>query len=528
MKDQSPATSKGESIRARYATTIVVQFFQLLASVVTAGVVPRALGPAVYGSYNFLLGMASTVRATLTLGTQQTFFTKSSQTKDSGSLTKLYALFLVGQWIFIMGFIFAIHVLGLQVWVWPNQYLNQIVIVTSLEWLIFVALTLEQLGDTKKLTIYTQILTGIGSFLNAGGLLILALLHRLNFYSYTFWMLFVTVLISTGLSVYLLGIHRDVCWTGTLFGQTRKHIQDWRRYASPLIVYSAASALLTGLDIYLIQCFYGPQEQGYFALASRWASLSLTFTGAALSIYWREIASSLAARDRERAREIYLRFSHLLFFLTLVLSCWLCLGARHLVQSIAGMEYLPAAPLLMIMAFYPVQQTFGQLCGAAFLASERTREYRNYGILFAGLGAVVTYFLLAPRSAAVPGLGLGARGVALKMVVLGMLTVQFYELSNARFFQFSYLQATIDKMKTTLVVGGIAFVILRGLIRQMGIPAGRVGIIPLGLISVFYFLVVGLVAFFCPVLAGLRAQDIDSAVADLKTNMASIRLRRRQ
>jgi hypothetical protein len=41
---------------------------------------------------------------------------------------------------------------------------------------------------------------------------------------------------------------------------------------------------------------------------------------------------------------------------------------------------------------------------------------------------MATYGLLAPPTAPVPGLGLGAIGLVLKVVIFGLLTVQVYVL----------------------------------------------------------------------------------------------------
>src|ERR1700686_4399905 len=83
---------QSESVRSRYAVTLGAQVFRLLLSLISATIVPRALGPAIYGNYSFLLSTSSTLRGVLDTGTQQAFFTFSSQERASGSLTRLYAL----------------------------------------------------------------------------------------------------------------------------------------------------------------------------------------------------------------------------------------------------------------------------------------------------------------------------------------------------------------------------------------------------------------------------------------------------
>lgn len=168
-----------------------------------------------------------------------------------------------------------------------------------------------------------------------------------------------------------------------------------------------------------MQSWYGSVEQSFFALALRWSALVLVFTSAALSIFWREIAHWTAQGQYHKASQIYQRFDRLLVFLSLVLACWLSFTSPVLVPLLAGEAYRAAVPTMMVMAFYPVTQTYGQLTTAAIKATERTAFYRNWSIAFSLPDIVLTYLVVAPREAF--GWNLGAIGVALKMVVYGFL-----------------------------------------------------------------------------------------------------------
>src|SRR5205807_1700711 len=105
---------------------------------------------------------------------------------------------------------------------------------------------------------------------------------------------------------YLLGKHRSSCWNGTVRGHWNKYAVRWKKFASPLVIYTLYGSLVAGFDIYLIQRFYGSTEQAFFSLALKWGSLVLVFTTALLSIYWRELAHAIAQQRYSRAAEIYL------------------------------------------------------------------------------------------------------------------------------------------------------------------------------------------------------------------------------
>ena len=146
-----------ESVSSRYIITLVAQVFRLLLSLATAVIVPRALGPAVYGNYTFLLSTSAAIRGVLDSGTQQAFFTFSAQERTSGPLTRLYALVLGAQIAVVAAIIGIAAAAGKTEWLWHGQHLDQIVLVTAVDWLLFLAISFQQLGDSKGLTAYLQL-----------------------------------------------------------------------------------------------------------------------------------------------------------------------------------------------------------------------------------------------------------------------------------------------------------------------------------------------------------------------------------
>ena len=496
-----------ESVKRRYAATLFTQFMQLSASVITAGIAPRALGPASYGSYNFLLNTASTIQSFLDPSATQAFFTFSSQDRRSGSLTKLYALLLLAQIIIILAVIGILSLAGLTDWIWPDQAVDKIIWVTILGWLLFVIPSLRQLGDSKGLTVRTQAMTLMTAIINVVGLLSLNALGLLNFYTYVWLNLFTAVLIGLLLVYWLLIVNRDLCWDGGWFTRAREYIQRWWRFSSPLILLDYYRPLVAYLSTYLLQRWYGSVEQGHFALAFRWSALVLIFTSSALSIFWREIANAMANGERERAVRVYLRFTRMLFFLAFVLCTWLSFSGHFLVEILAGDQYQLAIPVLALMAYYPLQQTYGQLNIAALKGSEKTVVVRNLGILVSIPDVLLSYFLLASPDAPIAGLGLGALGVAIRMVGYGLLSVQLYEWMSHRTFGLNYFNTLVQKLGVVLVVFICAGLTLWG-ISGMLVSAGLAGIWTLGISSAAYFTLVAAIALIKPDLAGLSRAEV--------------------
>jgi|GEM_PF-2160666 len=505
-----------ESVKRRYAATLFTQFMQLAASVVTAGIAPRALGPAAYGSYNFLLNTATTIQSFLDPSASQAFFTFSSQDRRSGSLTKLYTLLLLAQIIIMLAVIGILSLAGLTDWLWPDQAMDKIIWVTILGWLLFVIPSLRQLGDSKGLTVRTQALTLVTAIINVVGLLGFNAFGLLNFYTYIWLNLFTAVLIGLLLVYWLLIVNRDLCWDGGWFSRTHEYIQRWWRFSSPLILLEYYRPLVAYLSTYLLQRWYGSVEQGLFALAFRWSALVLIFTSSAISIFWREIANAMANGERERAVRVYLRFTRMLFFLAFVLCTWLSFSGHFLVGILAGDQYQLAIPVLALMAYYPLQQTYGQLNIAALKGSEKTVAIRNLGIFISIPDVLLSYYLLASPGAPIPGLGLGALGVAIRMVGYGLLSVQAYEWMSHKTFGLNYFKTLVQKLGMAFVVFICAGLTLWGGGRILT-HAGFAGIWTLGISSAAYFILVASITFIKPDLAGLSRTELQDNLRQGRT-----------
>jgi O-antigen/teichoic acid export membrane protein len=511
VNEAAPPAAQGgtgvESIRRRYGATLLTRFLQLGASFVTAGIVPRVLGPEVYGNYNYLLITASNLRSFLDPSTRQAFFTFSSQDRHSGPLTRLYGLVLVGQLGLILAIVGALAAVGRTELLWPGQVLDQILWITLLDWVAGLAMLLDQLSDSKGLTVRSQIIAALVEVGTIVGLIGMSLAGRLTYYSYVWLNLLAALVTCVALGHWLFGRNAALTWAGSLRGHVGDYLRRWWRYASPLILLEMYTPVVSLLGNYLVQLWYGSKEQGFFSLAFRWSAVVLVFTTSALSIVWREVAHALAAGDRERAAYIYERFSRLLTYIALVLCAWLSLSSPTLVLLLAGDSYRAAVPVMMVMAFYPLQQTYGQLTTAIFKASGQTTLYRNVNILYSIPNLLLTYFLLASPTAWIPGLGLGAMGMALRMVVYGLIGIQAYEWLIFRYLQLNYWVVLGRKLQGAIVALSCALGTLSG-VKYLLVHAGLPPFLALLAASGLYFSLMAAAGIAWPELAGLSRAEL--------------------
>jgi O-antigen/teichoic acid export membrane protein len=501
----SAAHSTPDSVRSRYVVTLGSQVFRLLLSVVSATIVPRTLGPIIYGNYSFLLSTAATLRGLLDNGAQQAFFTFSSQEPDSGPLTRLYAFVLVAQLVIVLAIVGLAATMGRTDWLWHAQKIDQILWVTVLDWVMFLATSLQQLGDSKGRTVTLQLTGAAVSLLAIVGLLLLWLAGHLNFYTFVWLNLAGAGVTSVLLGHWLLVRNRVTFWGGAL--RIRGYIQRWWRFARPVLLLQYYLPLVTYLGVYLIQRWYGSQEQGYYGLALQWSAFAMTFTNAAVTIFWREIAHHHSNGDARATSGIYRQFSQVFFFLAAVLACWLSASSGALVRIVAGERYSGAGVVLAVMAFYPLAQTMGQLTVAALKATERTASYARLSVLLSLPDVLLTYLLLAPRAAWLPGLELGALGLAIKTAVYGLVSVQLYDHFNCRVLGLSYSRAFGARVAALGTVAATALIILNwgdSWLLRAGLPS----VAALALSSCVYGTAVVWIVWLRPQLLGLSREQI--------------------
>jgi len=91
------------------------------------------------------------------------------------------------------------------------------------------------------------------------------------------------------------------------------------------------------------------------------------------------------------------------------------------------------------MFLYPVHQSMGQITGTMFYATGKTKAQSLIGIIFMAISIPTSYFLLASKSAFVPGLQLGSVGLALKMV-----GCQIFGVNISAFFVARYINTDFD------------------------------------------------------------------------------------
>jgi len=232
--------------------------------------------------------------------------------------------------------------------------------------------------------------------------------------------------------------------------------ETWN-YSSPLLFYGAVSLIGLLADRWILQTYFGSTEQGYFGLGVKVASVCFLFTGAMIPLLTREFAKASAAGDLDKLRMDFCKFVPPFFLLAAYFGIFTMVNAELVTQLFGGQEFKDATIPVAIMCLYPIHQTYGQMSGSLFYATGRTRTYRNIGVINVLVGLGISVFLILPRE--IGGLGLGAVGVAIKMVGIQLIGVNIQLWFNSTYLKIKYSKLLIHQLVTITLFITIAIVI---------------------------------------------------------------------
>ena len=156
------------------------------------------------------------------------------------------------------------------------------------------------------------------------------------------------------------------------------------------------------------------------------------FTGAMTQIIAREFSKSFAENDIDNIKSLFKVYTPILYALAAYFGVFLSFQSDALLEIFMGEEFEGAYFALMIMAFYPIHQTYGQLNSSLFFSTENTRRYRDTSLVSMFIGMIFSYIFVYE-------LELGAVGFAWKMVLSQLIGVNLQLFYIARFLQVKFM-----------------------------------------------------------------------------------------
>lgn len=439
------------SIRNRFLFSAVTNAVRAAISLAVGLLVARGLGPDDYGNLAYLLGSFWAIRALLDLGSSSAFYTFIAQRGRSYHYYSAYFAWL----FFQLAFSLALVTVILPDYVTEKFWLgiNSDLIVTALVATFLqnqVWLTLVQIHESLRKTVRIQFASVciIVAHLFLVGLLLLG--DWLSLRSLLWAIIAEYFLAVVWLSVTLRSQHVN---HKESISEVRFSYESWysvfiayAKYCRPMAVIAVFTFAYEMVDRWLLQRYGGSQQQGFYQVAAQLSTISLLAASSLLNIFWKEIAEANERGEHERVANLYQKSIQSLVFLASFVSCFLAPWAEKLVDSLLGAAFHSSWPVLALMLFYPIHQTVGQINGTLFMATGRNSVYMVLTVTGLVISLPISYLLIAPETAwGEIGLGMGAMGLALKIVGLNFIfvNIQTFVISRQYGIPFRWLESVI-------------------------------------------------------------------------------------
>lgn len=498
-----------DSLKKRYLAKLFTNLIGLAISLVTAGIIPRGLGPKSYGDFHFLSNFFDQIVSFLDMGTSIGFYTKLSQRQQDHGLVSFYVAFagLVSFLLFL--FVGCVAATGKYSLLWPDQklfYIYLAVIFGILTWFVQI---LNKMTDAYGVTVSSELAKIIKKGIGLAIILALFFTKQLNL-THLFFYHYVILLFLAAAFIWIMERHGYSIWQNwkLSLSKIKAYTKEFYDYSHPLFVYALVGLIVGILDRWLLQYFSGSVEQGFYGLSFRIGAICFLFTGAMTPLIMREFAIAFDKKNIPEMARLFRRYIPMLYAIAAYFACFIAVEASKVTYIIGGEKFEHATLPVMIMAFYPIHQTYGQLSGSIFYATGQTKLYRNIGVTFMILGLPLIYFLIAPVK--MMGLNAGATGLAIKMVALQFIWVNVQLWFNARLLKLRFWRYMGHQIVSVGCLLGCAAVAMFCVDCWFGLNEKIV--LSFLLSGFLYSLIVMGMIYFQPIIFGLRRQDIHSLI----------------
>lgn len=417
--------------------------FTLGASIVRGGIswttallLARWLGPEEYGRMTYLLATFLALRSLLDMGSSSAFFTFLSQSRRSTIFVRRYYYWLALQFtlpLLVIGLVFP------QEWlvgIWKGESRSMILLALTASFMQNgIWSTVSNQGESKRQTALVQSISTWVALVHLVATVTLWLVGWLGLYA-VFAAIAVEFLLASVYGLRRLTADSDIDARGE--DKSAPGFRKYFSYCLPMAPYVMLGFAAEFADRWMLQTYGGSVEQAYYAVGAQFASISLIATSSVLRIFWKEIAEAHHQGDRARMRGLYENISRLLFFVGALIAGFFMPWVETILKLLLGAAYATGATTLAIMFLYPIHQSLGQITSSFLYATENVSVQVLTGLVQMAIGIPVTYLVLAPPDAVIPGLDLASNGVAIKMVALQFLGVNVTMYLIARTWQWRY------------------------------------------------------------------------------------------
>ena len=438
-----------DSLKRRYSIKLISNIINGVMGAILVAIVPKALAPIAYGQFIYLQDFFAKVIGFLDMGTSIAFFTKLSADSKRKELISFYLLYSLAIFLILAISISIIIYFGYSNLFLPNIPIRYIYMGLAFGFLIWFIQILIKISDAYALTISVESIKIINKILSL--LLLFYLIYFTTFNLDRYFLFHYISLISfIGVLIWLF-IKRDIFKNIFIKFSIIDISKEFIEYCHPLLVYSIIAVLSGIFDIWLLQKVAGSTQTGFYGLAYSISAMCFLFTSAMTPIITREFSKSYASNNIENMRRLFFRYIPMLYSISAFLGIFISLQSSTLLNIFTDERFRDAKLALSLMALYPIHQTYGQLSGSIFYATNQTKLLRDISFIIQPISILLSIIFIYL-------LDLGAVGLALKMILAQILGVNIQLYLNAKFLDFKIKRFLYHQLYSILFFAIFAYI----------------------------------------------------------------------
>jgi O-antigen/teichoic acid export membrane protein len=505
----------GATIKSRFAVSLIANIVRSGVTVATGILLARWLGPVDFGRMSFLFAAFTAVRGMLDMGSSTAFFTLLSCRPRSRRFISIFWSFIGLQLCLSLLFLLVLLPQTVIDTLWAGEsrlYLGLAFLAAFMQGTVWTLAV--QMAEANRQTIKAQKINTAAVLVHLLVVLALALWGKL-----AIPLVFAASIVEWAAAAWLVSrlysVDTDGAPTvGVADTDTPKSVfWEFFRYCLPLVPMTFLGFVHEFADRWMLQTWAGAKEQAYFSVAQQYSAVALLATVSVLRILWKEIAEAHHQGDLQRVGTLYKRASRLLFFVGAFMVGALQPLAPEILKFTVGDAYLSGALGLGIMLLYPVHQSLGQICGTMSFATGHTKVYAWASSISMLMSLVVAYIMLAPQDALVPGLHMGAEGLALKLVCMQVFSVNLVAWGISKVFGWRFDW----EYQLFALAGCVGLGWLSHWLAYQALGAGSMLMLRIGLMALLYTAFVGVYVYLFPWMLAMTRDELARYMARLQS-----------
>lgn len=445
-----------DGLLKRYSARLGVEVFGLFLSFLTMGIVPRSLGPRLFGIWNYLVDVFSQATSLFDSGISTGLINQIIRELNDSRTRRVFFQYVA---LFCFVFFVSLAVLGafgLRTFFSADSSMSHWIFVAFYVVANWVSLQVNRLVDAHGVTVAgerVRLASKIGIFL---GLVGLGFKHWLTVET----LAILYVLVALFQSYYWLAMLArsgvtPIFGAPTTLTQAKDKIGDIWHYSSPLVIYSIFGFAFSVVDRWLLQHFGGSENQGFYGLGFHFASILFAPVSPITPLLIRDLTRMHASNRPGDASKMLKQYLTAASCFLGALGAFAMVHATEIVSILGGSRFLAATHVLAVLSFYPASQVFGQFANAGCLAFLETRIIRNMGFVFGVVGAFSSYAILKHWTSF--SMAPFALALAIKTVVLGFIQPMTTMVFLFRAIREDYAPVLVSFGGSTISAVGLAF-----------------------------------------------------------------------